>query len=57
MPETTKTSSPTTITVEPVGDEVIGTRPRIVSINSAEDYLNFLQEGENDEEERLAVVK
>ena len=49
----------TTITVQPVvvEDEVIGTRPKIVSIESAEDYLAFLQEGENDEEERLAVVK
>lgn len=51
-------TAPTTITVEPVvEDEVIGTRPRIVSIESAEDYLNFLQEGQDEDEERLAVVK
>ncbi|KAG7336494.1 thioredoxin [Nitzschia inconspicua] len=51
-------SSPPSITIHPVtDDQVIGTRPKIVSIESAEDYLNFLKEGENDPEERLAVVK
>ena len=45
------------ITIEPVTEEVIGTRPRILTINSAEDFKAFLEEGQNDEEERLAVLK
>jgi thiol-disulfide isomerase/thioredoxin len=54
-------SSGPSITIQPVTipqeDEVIGTRPRIVSIESAEDFKAFLEEGHDDEEERLTVLK
>ena len=53
---TTTTSVIEPITVEPV-TEVIGTRPRIQEINSAEEMKVFLQEGQEDEEERLAIIK
>jgi hypothetical protein len=47
------TTTPTQITVE---DDVLGTRPRIVSIESAEDYKAFLG-GDHDDDERLCIVK
>jgi hypothetical protein len=37
-------------------DEVIGTRPRIVEINSAEDFKAFI-ESEDPKDDRLAIVK
>ncbi|KAL3909748.1 MAG: hypothetical protein SGILL_007963 [Bacillariaceae sp.] len=51
-------SAPSSITVEPVTeDEIIGTRPQLVNIESAEDFKAFLEEGQDDPEERIAVLK
>mmetsp|Transcript_28057 Transcript_28057/g.46441 ORF Transcript_28057/g.46441 Transcript_28057/m.46441 type:complete len:277 (+) Transcript_28057:201-1031(+) len=59
-PSTTSSSTTTTTTTKRKvsdQDQVIGTRPRIVSIESAEDYKAFLEGDGDDEEERLCIVK